>query len=205
MIQAILYFVIGYLVGSVPWALVIGKVFYHKDIREYGSHNAGATNAGRVLGKPIFYIVVILDASKGFITYMILQQFNVDLAMIGAIGVIIGHSYPIYFNFKGGKGVATSAGVLLAISLTGVNDFLIQFCIPVACFVVVLLLTSYVSLSSITAYTVATIICWLYNDSLVIKVCLTILCIFVILKHHENINRLIKGTENKSNLLKKSK
>ncbi len=97
MFKAILFFLIGYVIGSVPWSIVIGKVFYHKDIREYGSHNAGATNAGRVLGKHVFYIVLLLDGLKGFLTYVIVHNFNSDLAMIAGVGVIVGHCFPVFF------------------------------------------------------------------------------------------------------------
>ncbi len=92
-IKLILAALAGYLIGSVPWALVIGKVFYNTDVREHGSHNLGATNAGRVLGKKVFFAVAALDALKGLIVYLILNHFDHNMALASAVGTILGHCY----------------------------------------------------------------------------------------------------------------
>ena len=117
--------VLGYLVGSIPVALVLGKTFRGIDIRDYGSHNLGATNAGRVLGRKYFFGVMILDAIKcglgilvGYLLYLVFKTNNIDeyytlgLSLAGT-SAMIGHCYPLFADFRGGKGVATAAGYLL--------------------------------------------------------------------------------------------
>lgn len=199
--KTLLYMTLGYLLGSVPWALIIGKLFYDTDIRNYGSGNLGATNAGRVLGKKNFYIVTLLDASKSMIIYFLLQKAGYHNALLAAASAIIGHCYPIFSHFKGGKGVSTSAGLLLAVSLGSWDDFLMQFLIPFLVFVVIAVTTKYISLSSMTAFTSAVIMIWIHNGDLVTKICFTLLCAFVIYRHRENIQRLINHKENKVSFL----
>ena len=104
---------VGYIVGSIPWALIIGKVFYKKDIREYGSGNLGGTNAGRVLGAKAGMAVIVLDALKALI-YMIVLSFIAPYSIAyGGFACIVGHCFPVFANFRGGKGVATAFGYLL--------------------------------------------------------------------------------------------
>ena len=196
--KIVLSLLFGYLLGSVPWALIIGKVFYKTDVREYGSGNLGATNAGRTLGLPAFIMVTIMDALKGFIAFRLLQNRDINLAAIAALGVFIGHCYPLFAGFRGGKGVACSAGVLLAIALSGdTRYFLLQFGIPFATLVAVVLITRHMSSGSMLAFISAVIIAWLYNENTAIRLCLTVLCILTILKHHANIRRLINHQESK--------
>ena len=203
-IKLILAALAGYLIGSIPWALVIGKIFYNTDVREHGSHNLGATNAGRVLGKKVFFAVAILDALKGLIVYLILNHFDHNMALAGAVGTILGHCYPLFSNFKGGKGVATSGGIVIGLALgSGLQYFLLQLVLPLAVLIVVVLTTKYMSLASISAYLTAVVVAWLFNPNLADRLTLTFLCIFVIYKHRENIVRLLKHQENKTSFSKK--
>lgn len=202
-LKAVLFLLAGYLIGSIPWALIIGKVFYNTDIREQGSGNLGATNAGRVLGTKVFYIVAALDAAKGFIAYMALKQIDPTLALLTAIGTVLGHCYPLFSNFKGGKGVATSAGILLAVSLTSFKYFALQVCIPLAFFVGFALTTQYISLASMSAFISASVVAWIFNPDKRIAALLTLLTVFIIYKHKANIQRLLNHTENKFSLVKK--
>ena len=203
-VKLILAALAGYVIGSIPWALVIGKVFYNTDVREHGSGNLGATNAGRVLGKKVFFIVAALDTLKGLIVYLILNHFDHNLALAAGVGTVLGHCYPLFSNFKGGKGVAVSGGLLIGIAMgSGLKFFLIQLGIPLLVMVAVVLLTKYMSLASITAYLTAVVIAWLFNPNMADKITLTFLCLFVIYKHRENIVRLINHKENKTTFLKK--
>ena len=112
-----LLFIASYLIGSIPSGYLIGKIFFKKDIREYGSGNTGATNSFRVLGKPAGFAVTFFDIFKGFIVVFLPALFNVEIhGLLVGIFAIIGHVYPIYLKFRGGKAVATSAGVLLAVN-----------------------------------------------------------------------------------------
>lgn len=194
--KAVLASVFGYLIGSVPWALVIGKLFYKTDIREHGSGNLGATNAGRVLGLPAFLAVSLLDGLKGFIVFTALKDYDLNLALIGCLAVVIGHCYPLFAQFKGGKGVATSLGVLLAIGLTGDAKYLLlQFVLPLVVMLLVLWIFRHMSLGSMIGLVTSVVVAWIYNESTAVKLCLTLLCIVVIIKHKDNIHRLINHEE----------
>ncbi|MBQ7993334.1 MAG: glycerol-3-phosphate acyltransferase, partial [Solobacterium sp.] len=119
--KLVLAAVISYLFGSVPWALVIGKVFYHKDIRTEGSGNPGATNAARVLGLPAGIAVTVLDALKGLISMFIAHKIAPGTEIYAGLACCIGHCFPLFAGFKGGKAVATSFGFFLGVAalLTG--------------------------------------------------------------------------------------
>jgi len=196
--KVIIFSVLNYIVGSIPWALVIGKVFYNTDVREHGSGNLGATNAGRVLGKKVAYIVTVLDALKGFIMFMILSKFDYKIACFTIIFVTIGHCYPLFANFKGGKAVATSFGIILAISLSSFKSFLVVFLVPVLIWFLISNITEYISLASLVAtflsVILSTFVCKGY-----VTVSLLMIWLLIVYKHKENINRLLKGTENKKN------
>ncbi len=198
-LKIVLYTLIGYLVGSIPWALVVGKLFYNTDIREYGSGNLGATNAGRVLGKKNFYIVTVLDASKSLLVFFLLRSQGYHAALFAAAAVVIGHCFPIFSHFRGGKGVATCAGLLLAVSVGDTKLMLLQFVLPALIFFAIAIMTKYVSLASMTAFSSAVILIWLFNDDLATKIVFTLLCLFVIYRHRENIVRLRNHNENKVN------
>lgn len=222
-IYIIISIVLGYLLGSIPFGIIIGKVFYHKDIREFGSHNSGGTNAGRVLGKKVGLIVIILDALKCFMAILLnLLIFNLFFeklgntqfsicAMITGFLVAVGHCFPVWSKFNGGKAVATIAGF---IATTNWIVFLISFVV----FFTVYFLSKYVSLGSIACSVFGTILCWIpfilgstyfpgltlnIEYTVAIPLAFTFTTLLLIYRHKANIMRIIKGTENKSYLFKK--
>lgn len=195
----VLMLILSYLIGAIPNGYVIGKVFLKKDIREFGSGNTGATNSFRVLGKPAGFIVTFLDIFKGFITVFFPLWFPVHAqgpistffthGLIVGIFAIIGHVYPIYLKFKGGKAVATSAGVVL-----GVNPILLL--ILAVIFFGVLYLTKYVSLSSIIAAISCVIGSLIIHDYILFGMS-AFVSIILIFRHRSNIVRIFKGEEPK--------
>jgi len=186
--------VISYLLGSFPSALVIGKLIYHKDIRNYGSGNLGSTNAFRVLGKTGGSIVFFLDFFKGGLAVLLALAFGIHLhPLVISIFALIGHIYPIFANFKGGKAVASAAGIILFYSP-------ILFIVLLIIFIITLKIWKMVSLSS-TIISIATILLvWLNITSdydLIAQIMFTIFAILIIIKHIPNYKRILSGTENK--------
>ncbi len=188
----------GYLFGSISWAVVIGKVFYHQDIREIGSGNPGATNAGRAFGRKAAIAVFILDAFKGFIIYLIFNLLDQKLALIAAFFVAVGHCYPLFSHFKGGKAVSTIYGILLAISIGSLREVSIQVFVPAACFLALTAATHLVSLASISSVLISCIIFWITNENRASCLCVTALFIFMAFRHKDNIIRLFKGQETRT-------
>ena len=194
----VIFSIINYLVGSISWALVIGKLFYKTDVREFGSKNLGATNVGRTLGKIPAIIVAVLDALKGVFCYIIEVNIDPIAAILTVIFAAIGHCYPIFAQFKGGKAVATSFGILLALSISSYKEFILIFLIPLLIWLMIKKFTSLVSLASLIALFISallSLICLDYYKSIVIF----ILFIFVSYRHKDNIKRLLAGKETKSN------
>ncbi|EZX25910.1 glycerol-3-phosphate acyltransferase [Staphylococcus aureus C0673] len=182
--------ILSYLVGCFPSGLVLGKLFYKKDIRQFGSGNLGATNTFRVLGKKAGFIVMFLDIFKGFIVVFFPIWFNVDIPSIFVgICAVVGHVFPIFLKFKGGKAVATSAGAVL-----GVHPILLI--ILAIIFFVILYLTKYVSLSSIVAGISCFIGAIIIGDIPFLIVSIVILVILLV-RHQSNIVRIFKGQEPK--------
>ncbi len=198
----ILWIIIGYLIGSISWALIIGKVFFHKDIREYGSGNLGGTNAGRVLGKPIGLLVIVLDALKALILMIICNYIFPPAIAYAGLAVSVGHCFPIFAQFKGGKGVACAFGYLLGLGLFVTGDVIFIFLYPLLIFLFVLGLSKMVSLSSMIALISATIIGFITFDEIIYAYLILILCALVIFRHIPNIIRIIKGKENKVSFIK---
>lgn len=201
-IQNILGIVIGYIVGSIPWALIIGKVFYKKDVREYGSGNLGGTNAGRVLGKKAGIAVIVLDALKAFFVMMAFNFILPSVIPFAGLSVSIGHCFPLFAQFKGGKGVACAAGYLLGLSVFGFLDPFFGFIYPVLIFFLVLGLSKMVSLSSMIFLISATIISFLTSSNILVNICIALLTVFVIYRHIPNIKKIIAGKENKVTWIK---
>jgi acyl phosphate:glycerol-3-phosphate acyltransferase len=186
----ILFLVASYLLGSVPFALVVGKVFYKTDIRGHGSGNLGGTNTFRVLGKKAGLIVALGDVLKGSLAASLPILFGSDLSpLIIGIPAVIGHCYPIFAQFKGGKAMATSGGVLL---IADPLLFLIMF----ICFLVFLKLTKIVSLTSMISSVIfhATII---WKGETVAAMATLFLLVFILYRHRENIARIVGNTEPK--------
>jgi glycerol-3-phosphate acyltransferase PlsY len=192
---------LAYLLGSIPFGLIIVRLFRNEDIREKGSGNIGATNVIRSGGKGLGALTFLLDAAKGFIAvsaaYMIASRLHVgqsdaqNLAATTALCAILGHIYTVWLRFKGGKGVATGFGVFLAISPVSA---LISF----AVFVLIFAISRFVSLASILAAITFAVIALLRGHGkltpFLLAVCVVI-PVIVIVKHHANIRRLLAGTE----------
>lgn len=190
-LKIILCLIFGYLFGSLNFAIIYSKL-KGDDIRNHGSGNAGATNVLRTYGKGAAAIVFLLDILKGVIAVMITRIFFDDMLYdcASALGAVLGHNFPLYYGFKGGKGVATSLAVLLVLHYP-------TALIAMATFIIVVLTTKYVSLSSILAALAAMAGAFILFKVDVFSIfCLIIgsLCIY---RHRSNIKRLIKGTESK--------
>lgn len=187
---------LGYLYGSIPFALVIGKVFYNTDIRNSGSGNLGGTNAGRVLGKKAGVMVIMLDAFKAMFVLLMtgylssLLHFNEDVKYIAGLACIIGHCWPIFAQFKGGKAVSTCIGYFL-----GITPFWALLSLVV--FFIILKISKYVSLSSILAALFVMLILPFLSISLTGKICTIIAISILIYRHSANIHRIKNGTESK--------
>lgn len=188
--QVIGLMLVAYLIGSFTAGLWIGKWFFKKDIREYGSHNLGATNSFRILGVKAGIVVMIIDVLKGTLATLLPVWLHVPInpLLIGVFAVI-GHIYPAYAKLRGGKAVATSAGILLGYSPS-------VFLVLMAVFVIVLVISRYVSLSSMIAVVVGLIASIFLKDCVLIIV-MAILTIFILYRHRANISRIKNGTESK--------
>ena len=206
-LSAIIFWgIIAYVIGSIPSSVWIGKSYFGKDVRDYGSGNAGATNTFRVLGTQVGIIVLLLDILKGvtaasLVLYMpsILHgtELYINLQLMFGILAVIGHIFPVFENFNGGKGIATLFGMLI-----GIHYILAIAC--VALFVVVLLLTRYVSLSSILAtisFPFFAIYIFHRDEPLLIAFGVTA-ALMVVITHKKNIIRLLNGEETKANLFR---
>jgi acyl phosphate:glycerol-3-phosphate acyltransferase len=190
--------ILGYVFGSIPWALIIGKVFYKTDIRQHGSGNLGGTNAGRVLGKKAGISVALMDSLKGFIAIAIaVTFFSKEAGIAAGLAAAFGHCYPIFANFKGGKAVSTAFGYLLGVSvfITGNPQFL--FLIPLFTFFGLLKLTKIVSLSSMVSVTVAAILTYFLQPDLYVFLAMAVIAILVVWRHRANIGRILSNTERK--------
>lgn len=186
----IIQMILAYLLGSIPSGVWLGKLLYNKDIRDYGSGNTGATNTFRILGVKAGILALTFDILKGTLATLIPIYLETDIHPI-FIGVfaILGHVYSIYIHFQGGKAVATSAGVLLAIHPL----YLLTF---VALFLIILYLTSTVSIASILAAASAAIFTFTLDD-LYFSIVVWVIAFGIIYLHRENIDRIRKGTENR--------
>ena len=187
---------LSYLYGSIPFALVIGKLFYKTDIRSQGSGNLGGTNAGRVLGAKAGVAVIILDASKTIISMLVslnvakLTGVTSDIVYLSALSCIIGHCYPIFAGFRGGKAVSVAIGYALFVNLwAGLFGLLVFF--------IVLKLTKYVSLSSILGTAGVLVISPFLGFSMIGILTNAIILALMTYKHKDNIVRLKEGTERK--------
>lgn len=193
----------AYFIGAIPSSILIGKYFYNTDVREHGSKNAGATNTFRVLGKKPGIIVLIMDILKGWLVTNIAYLYappdasfiNFQLSL--GVQALIGHIFPIYVGFKGGKGIATAIGLIIAIAPIPV---LISFIV----FSIVLIISNYVSLGSIISGICFSLIILLspkYNQP-ALRLFAAIIPVVIIITHHKNIQRLFKGEENKMKVFK---
>jgi acyl phosphate:glycerol-3-phosphate acyltransferase len=202
----LLFIILAYLIGSIPTSVWVSRRFFGIDIRDYGSGNAGATNTYRVLGAKWGTLVMIVDMLKGIIAtslYILLPHYMHDEwdrtnLMVGlGLAAVIGHIFPLWAGFRGGKGVATLFGMIVAI-----QPLVAVCCVGV--FILVLYLTRFVSLSSILAgISFAVFILFIFNDDVTLyRVFSVAVALMVILTHQKNINRMINGTESKVPIFK---
>lgn len=195
--RQILAILIGYLIGSVPFALVIGKVFYKVDIREMGSGNLGGTNAGRNLGAKAGVAVAVLDVLKATLAMTIVRFIAPDYIIYAGFFATLGHCFPVFANFRGGKAVSTAFGFLLGITIFLTQRPLIHLLLPLGIFFLVLFLSKMVSFSAMIALTIATALLFITQSNLTISLTFLLITIIVIYRHKENINRIINREERK--------
>lgn len=198
--------VVAYLIGSIPTALIISRKFFGIDIRDYGSGNMGATNTYRVLGSRYGTMVMVFDILKGILAASLFTfipfYYDHEVArinfMIGlGLAAVIGHMFPLFAGFRGGKGVATLFGMILTL-----QPVIAATCVGV--FLMVLYLTRYVSLSSIlSAIMLPICVLWIWNENEVMyRVFALLVAFLVILTHQKNIGRLLRGVESRMPILK---
>jgi len=197
--------VAAYLVGSIPTAYIFARLFRGVDIRRYGSGNVGATNAFRVIGRAPAIIVLAIDIFKGYVTTTFIANSFLYITpaarpelyqVLCGVAAIAGHNWPVFLKFKGGKGVATSAGVVLGLIPK-------IFWLGFAIWAVALFLTGYVSVASILASAVIPIFTLVFGEPTEIVVSMSVLCVIIVYKHRSNLKRLRKGEEKKINFFKK--
>lgn len=197
-ILALVAIIGGYLSGSVPYGLILGKLAGIGDIRKSGSGNIGATNVLRLGGKKLGAATLLLDGLKAAVPVLIAKQFHMDYAVLTALAAFAGHLFPVWLKFKGGKGVATALGICwalmpflgLLITLTWLGTAMIF---------------RYSSLAALTAFGVAPVITLLIGGDYQMAMTVMILTIVIWARHHQNIRRLWRGEESKINLGSKKK
>lgn len=181
--------IFSYLLGSVPSGLIIGKLS-GLDVRKAGSGNIGATNVARLLGKTGGLLTLVGDTAKGFIPVLVVQQMGFSHPVTALVGVVafLGHLYPIFLKFKGGKGVATSFGVLLGLAPLATMILLVVFA-------AVAFTTRIVSLSSMVTAVAAPLVLWLFYYSPTYVIVTAFMALMIVFRHYANIQRLLNGTE----------
>lgn len=189
----------AYLLGSIPSGLWIGRKFFQIDIRQHGSGNLGATNSFRILGKKAGSIVLLMDLLKGSISVFLLKQMDLHgvSPLIIALFAVIGHTYPLFANFKGGKAVATFAGVILAYQP-------VLFLIGLGIFILTLAISKMVSFTSMLTISIGVLLSLYFQDMVLTTIAL-LADIFIIYRHRTNIQRILNGTEPKVDIFKRNK
>jgi len=198
MLKCIMACAFGYLLGSVPFALVIGKVFFRTDIRQKGSGNLGGGNAGRVLGKKAGLAVMTLDILK--VTFAILLAALLGggepVKITAGLAAAVGHCFPVFARFKGGKAVATMYGFLFGMMLLGGYSPW-YFFLPLISFMVILYIGKIIALSSIGSALIVTLYAAITDASAAMVGALTVFSLLIIWRHRENLRRIANHTENK--------
>ena len=192
----IVYAVLAYLIGSIPSGLIIGKIFFNIDVREYGSKNIGATNTYRVIGLKAALPVFLCDALKGAAGVVLLSSYGPMYMILGGIFAMMGHNWSVFLGFKGGRGVATGLGVLIALSPL----------VALLCFLVwgiIVYFTKLVSLGSIIAAALVPVLMYVTGESYWFVGFGGLAALFVIVRHWDNIKRLLAGNELKVERIKK--
>ena len=186
MASVILVCLASYLLGSIPNGLVFGKLLWHVDLREYGSHNIGATNAWRTLGKGPGFLIFLLDFLKGALSVGLAEVCTASPLILA----IVGHSCSLFLRFKGGKGVATGLGVIaMLMPVPSLIVFLV--------WLVIVMITKYVSLGSCIAAALVPVLAYVWGYPVPYTAFGVLAAAFIIIRHKSNIVRLMNGTENK--------
>ena len=199
MLSIVLGATMAYLLGSIPSGLWIGRKFFQIDIRQHGSGNLGATNSFRILGKKAGTIVLLMDLLKGSISVLLLKQMDLHgiSPLIIALFAVVGHTYPLFANFKGGKAVATFAGVILAYQP-------LLFLIGLGIFILTLAISKMVSFTSMLTISIGVLLSLYFQDMVLTTIAL-LADIFIIYRHRTNIQRIVNGTESKVDIFKRNK
>lgn len=192
MTDIVLAIFFSYLLGSIPTGLLLGLWLCKTDIREHGSKNIGATNTLRVLGKGLGAVALLSDMAKGAIPVLIAGSLNEweYLPLVCGLAAILGHTFSIFLRFKGGKGVATSAGVFFGLTPIPMGVALLVFMLTLAA-------SRMVSLGSILAALALAISLWVLPHDMVIRMIGTGVALIVIIRHRDNVKRIVSGTESK--------
>ncbi len=190
--EIFLTFLVSYLMGSIPFGYILTKIFLKKDIREIGSGNIGATNALRTGNKSIGYLTLTLDVLKAVIPVLFIKINYPDLIHVSALSIFIGHVFPIWMKFKGGKGVATYVGILFCLSLNLGILFIFSW-------LIIFFISKYSSLGSILSSLIIPIFIF-FNSNYEIEYFFIIMFVFILYTHRENVKRLINKEESKTKI-----
>ena len=183
--------IFGYLLGSIPFGLVLARLAGHGNLRATGSGNIGATNVLRATGRrSLAAATLVLDAGKGAVAVLLAHLLGPDVALMAAYGAVLGHLFPVWLRFSGGKGVATTLGVHLAVALP-------MGAAACATWLAVAALTRYSSLAGLLSTAVAPFYAWWFVEALQIVTYAGVIAVLVWIRHHANIRRLLKGEESK--------
>lgn len=196
---------VSYIIGSIPTAYIFGYLLKGIDIRKFGSGNIGATNAWRVLGKPVGVSVLVLDILKGFIPVVFLGNFlalkitftdKTILPILLGLSCICGHNWTLFLGFKGGKGIATTLGVLIGLSMK-IPELRLILILLVLTWVFIFALARIISVASVLTSILLPVYTIIFKQSKVVVLLSILLCVFSILRHLPNIKRIIRGKESR--------
>ena len=190
--EIITVFIVSYLSGSIPFGLILTKIFLNKDLRKIGSKNIGATNVLRTGSKPIAGLTLFLDVSKGIIPILITKEYFTDLIYLSSLAAFLGHIFPVWLKFKGGKGVATYLGIIFVLSF----NLGVIFCVS---WILISIVSKYSSLSSILSTMVVFIVSF-FNNNFELTSYLFITFIIILYTHRQNIVRIKNKSEDKIKL-----
>ncbi len=196
--ELLLIVILGYVIGAIPFALVVGKLFYHTDIRNHGSGNLGGGNTGRVLGPKAGLAVMALDLLKVSLVIFLAELLSSHswAIAVGAVSAGIGHCYPVFAGFKGGKAVAAMYGFFFGLWIVGGFSPLVFF-LPLCVFLLVLYIGKIIALASSVSAIGATVYILLIRAPYPIATAMGVFTLLILVRHRENFRRMIKGTENK--------
>ena len=190
--EIVIVFIASYLSGSIPFGLILTKIFLNKDLRKIGSKNIGATNVLRTGNKKVAGLTLFLDVSKGIIPILITREYFTDLIYLSSLAAFLGHIFPVWLRFKGGKGVATYLGIIFILSF----NLGVIFCVS---WILISIASKYSSLSSILSSMIVFIVSF-FNNNFVLTSYLFITFIIILYTHRQNIVRIKNKSEDKIKL-----